>query len=449
MTFRPKVLLIAEAANPEWVSVPLIGYQLARALARQADVHVVTQQRNREALLRAGWQEGADFTSIDSEALARPIWALGEALRFGEGRGWTVLQAATAAAYPYFERLVWKRFGAQIRGGAFDIVHRVTPLSPTIASPLARRCARAGRPFVLGPLNGGVPWPRAFDAARRQEAEWLSYLRGAYRALPGRAATLRHSAAVIAGSHHTASEMRTARDRLFWLPENGIDPARFDLQTPLPEARAPGPLRACFVGRMTPFKGPDMLLEAAAPLLAEGRMTLDMVGDGPLLEGLRARAEALGLGAGLRFHGWLDHAAVAGVLGRADCLSFPSIREFGGGVVLEAMALGVAPLVVDYAGPGELVDEAVGFKIPLGPRPQIEADLRAALARLCDDPEAARRRGRAGRARVAQHFTWEAKARQVMQVYRWVLEGGPRPTLIDFDAPPGSAPAAPQPEAAG
>lgn len=424
---RPRVLAIAEAANPEWVSVPLVGWSLAHALRRVADVHVVTQIRNRDAFLRAGMVEGPDFTAIDSEALARPMWKLGSLLRGGEGKGWTTLQLIQTLTYPWFEHLVWRRFGPAIRRGDYDIVHRITPLSPTTPSPLAAKCARAGVPFVLGPLNGGVPWPRGFDSERRREREWLSYVRGAYRALPGRRRTLSHSAAILAGSLHTASEVPASlRARVIHLPENGIDPARFDRRA----APAPGALRACFIGRMVPYKGPDMLVEAAAPLLAAGRMTLDLVGDGPMLPALRAQVAAAGLGPAVTFHGWLDHRQVQDVAARNAVLAFPSIREFGGGVVLEAMALGLAPLVVDYAGPGELVDAETGFKVPLSDRAGIVAAFRAALSRLAQEPALAAAAGSRARERVDAAFTWARKADQVASVYDWVLGRGPKPRFF-------------------
>lgn len=414
---RPRVLVIAEAANPEWVSVPLVGWSLAAALREVADVHIVTQVRNREAILRAGLVEGRDFTAIDSEALARPLWKLADLLRMGQGKGWTMLQAIGAISYPYFEHLVWQRFGERIRGGAFDIVHRVTPLSPTVQSPIARRCRQAGVPFMLGPLNGGVPWPRGFDAERRREREWLSYVRGAYRLLPGRQATL-GAAAIVVGSRYTESELpAAARERAIYLPENGIDPERFSARA----SHAPGPLRGCFIGRMVPYKGPDMLLEAAAPLLRDGRMTLDMIGDGPMLDGLKAQAVAEGIATSVRFHGWLAHAEVQTVAAACTALTFPSIREFGGGVVLEAMALGLAPVIVDYAGPGELVTPGTGFKLPLGTRAAIVGDLRALLDRLAADPGAVAAAGDRAYNRVQALFTWQRKAAQVAEIYAWLL----------------------------
>ena len=415
---RPRVLVVAEAANPDWVSVPLIGWSLSQALRAVADTHLVTHIRNRDAILAAGLTEGADFTAIDNEALARPLWALGTRLRGGEGRGFTMLQAVSALSYPLFERLVWRRFGGEIARGDWDIVHRVTPLSPTQSGPLATKCAAHGVPFVLGPLNGGVPWPHAFDTERRAEREWLSYVRGAYRALPGRAATLRHARAILAGSGHTASEIPDRfSDKVIRLPENAVDPARFDAR----RDPSDGPLRACFIGRMVPYKGPDMALEAALPLLRSGAMTLDLIGDGPLLPALRARVAEAGVADAVTLHGWLPHASVQGVAARSSLLLFPSIREFGGGAVLEAMALGLAPLVVDYAGPAELLTPATGYTVPLTDRAGIVADLRQTLLRLAGDPADVAARGAAARAAVRADFTWDAKAKQIAQVYDWVL----------------------------
>ncbi len=425
---RPRVLAIAEAANPEWVSVPLVGWSLATALRAVAEVHIVTQVRNRDAFLRAGLVEGQDFTAIDSEALARPVWALSERLRMGEGKGWTMVQAFSALSYPWFEHLVWRRFGAGIRAGRWDIVHRITPLSPTISSSLAGRCAGAGVPFILGPLNGGVPWPKGFDAERRREREYLSYLRGVYKALPGRASTLRHASAILAGSRHTLEELPAwAQAKAVYLPENAIDPKRFSrLAAPATD----GPLRAGFVGRLVPYKGPDMLIEAAAPMLRDGRLVLDIVGDGPMIGDLRAQAEGLGVADRVTFHGWLAHGVVQDVLAACHLLAFPSVREFGGGVVLEAMALGVPPLIVDYAGPGELVAEGRGIKVPLGARASIVAGFAEALERAARDRAGLVAMGRAGRDWVRAQATWEAKARQVRAVYDAVLACAPLPVVF-------------------
>lgn len=101
----------------------------------------------------------------------------------------------------------------------------------------------------------------------------------------------------------------------------------------------------------------------------------------------------------------------------ADLLGFPSIREFGGGVVLEAMAMGIPPLIVDYAGPGELVDADTGFKVPNGTRAAIIRDLGQALDRILADPACLVETGRAAAARVARDFTWQSNARAIRAVY--------------------------------
>jgi glycosyltransferase involved in cell wall biosynthesis len=435
---RPRVLLVAEAANPEWVSVPLVGWSHARALARRVPAHLVTQVRNRAALLRAGLREGEDFTAIDSERLAAPVWRLASRLRGGQGQGWTTSTALASLVYPYFEHLVWRRFAADLGRGAFDVVHRITPLSPTAPSLLARRCARLGIPFVLGPLNGGVPWPAGFENVRRAEREWLSAVRGVYRLLPGYRATRAHASAILVGSIDTWRQMPARyRARCVYIPENGIDPERFRVMR---TRRCARPLRVAFVGRLVPYKGADMLLDAAAPLVRAGALAITLVGDGPARGALEAQVVRESLASGVSFAGWLEHDRVQQQLAEADVLGFPSIREFGGGVVLEAMAVGLVPLVVSYGGPAELVTPETGFSVELGSREAIVAALRRTLEHLVAHPDEIDRRSAPARERVRALFTWDAKAGQVLEVYRWVR--GERADRPDFGMPfPNDAPA--------
>lgn len=427
-----RVLVIAEAANPEWVSVPLVGWSLANALRHVVNVHLITQIRNRSAIERYGLIEGKDFTAIDSEKFAKPLWRIGTLLRGGVGKGWTTLTAINSITYYYFEWLVWQQFGRAIIEREYDIVHRITPLSPTTPSLIAKKCHQAGLSFVLGPLNGGVPWPREFDGARRKEKEWLSYVRGAYKLLPGYRSTLNSASALIVGSQHTLAQIPNKyHEKCIYLPENGIDSHRFSR---LAEPLHNGPLRACFVGRLVPYKGPDMLLEAAAPLVRENKLKLDIFGDGPLMPKLRMMLEEEKITDGVTLHGWIEHSALQDHMCRSQVFAFPSVREFGGGVVLEAMALGLVPLIVDYAGPAELVTQGTGFKVPLGRRVDIVTAFREQLETLVEQRTSLEIIGQAARKRVLDLFTWEVKARQVKEIYRWLcLTGYDKPKFFDMN----------------
>jgi glycosyltransferase involved in cell wall biosynthesis len=415
-----RVLLIAEAANPDMVSVPLVGWSHAEALSRMVQAHLVTQVRNRDAILRRGWREGVDFTAIDSERVAAPAHRISTRLP----GGWTTKMAVTALTYRYFEQLFWRRFGPELAAGRWNIVHRLTPLSPTVPSIIGRRLAKLGIPFVIGPLNGGVPWPKEFDSARRAEGEWLSYVRDAYKLLPGYRATRKHATAIICGSKATLEQMpQWCRHKCHYMPENAIDPARFSKRV---EGPVRLPLRVAFVGRLVPYKCPDLLLEAAAPLVRHGRVVLDIIGDGPLMLRLKEMVVGLGIERGTRLDGWVPHELLQDRLIQSDVFGFPSIREFGGGGVLEAMALGLCPVVVDYGGPGELVDEATGLRIPMATRSDLVVAMRDAIAALVARPESVRRLGEQARRAVMERFTWEAKARLVAKIYRETMGRGDR-----------------------
>jgi len=431
MDSRPiRVLVVAEAANPEWVSVPLVGWSHAHALSKIVDAHLCTQWRNKAAIERAGWQEGREFTSINTESSAAPLYRFTEWVRKATGLGWSFETALGSLGYYHFEYALTRRFGRRIDAGEFDVVHRITPLTPTAPSPfLASRCEKAKVPFVWGPINGGVPWPKEFQDVQHAEGEWLSKLRGAYKWLPGARQARVLSKALIAGSQSVWSELAGYHDHCVYVPENAVDPARFNLRA---KPYAGGPVRVAFVGRLVPYKGADMLIEATAPLVKAGKLIVEILGDGPEMPRLKAMVAERGLESGILLPGWVPHEALQGRLAEAQVFGFPSVREFGGGVVLEAMALGLVPVIVGYAGPDELVTPASGFRIPLASREGIIQAFRECLAGIVEKPGVLGALSDQARKRALSLFTWEAKAAQTKAIYEWVLGRRGKP---DFGMP--------------
>jgi len=69
------------------------------------------------------------------------------------------MMAFSSLAYYAFELEMWRRFEARIKAREFDLVHRITPLSPTSQSLIAKRLAKCGVPFMLGPSMAGCRGP--------------------------------------------------------------------------------------------------------------------------------------------------------------------------------------------------------------------------------------------------------------------------------------------------
>ena len=80
--------------------------------------------------------------------------------------------------------------------------------------------------------------------------------------------------------------------------------------------------------------------------------------------------------------GWVEQTETAAYYQQADVFCFPSVREFGGAVVLEAMACGLPCIVVNYGGIGEYVTTETGFKLDPVSRSQLVADMTASHPNL-------------------------------------------------------------------
>ncbi len=182
------------------------------------------------------------------------------------------------------------------------------------------------------------------------------------------------------------------------------------------------------VGRLVDKKGFDILV-AALPTLVADRPQVRLVigGGGPLEEPLRAQAQALGVGDRLVLTGPLAHPEVLALIGAADAVAMPSVRDDRGNVdglpivVLEAMAAGRPLVASDIAGiPLAVTNGETGLLVP-------ERDpgaLAAALGRVIDDRELASRLGSAARERVSAELTWPRIAARHDAIWRSLQRSG-------------------------
>src|SRR6266446_10788943 len=421
---RLRILLLAPDCSPETVCIPFVTYCHAAALAELHDVALVIGSPSEDPVRRAK----APFRTI--EVVRMPLierifaWSLRRIFKYNFDT-----QVLTAFGYPFsiaFEWRAWRQLKRRILAGEFDVVLRLLPMTPVLPSPFAFFLRKGPIPFVIGPLNGGLPWPPGFSQLENQK-EWVANLRNLYRYLPFARATYRHAAAIIAASSQTYSEFAEYSNKLFFVPEPGI--ARSLCSG---DSRSPGPgvkLELIFVGGLVHRKACDLALRAAAPLLRSDLARFTVVGNGPERNRLEQLTRSLGIEKAVLFCGWLSHAEVLKHLRSADVFVFPSLRDNGAGVVFEALGTGAIPVVADFGGPGDIVHPEVGYKVALTNESDVVAQMEKILTELAHNRDRLEQLRRQGMAYVRECLTWDAKAQAVSRILNWAVRRGPKPDL--------------------
>jgi glycosyltransferase involved in cell wall biosynthesis len=421
---RLRILVLAPDSSPEKVSIPYVTYSHAAALAQLHDVTLVVKSSVEDPVRRAK----APFHSI--EVVRMPwleriyAWSLRSIFKYN-----FTSQALTAFGYPFsvvFEWRAWRQLRRRIFAGEFDVVLRVAPMTAVLPSPFAFFLRKGPIPFVIGPINGGLPYVQGFSQASN-EKQWISSLRNLYRFLPFARSTYRNAAAIIAASSQTCAEFAVYRDKLFFVPEPGISHSQCSDNARNLE---PGDkLDLIFVGGLIPCKACDLALRAAARLLQRDLARFSILGDGPERDRLEQLARSLGIEKAVSFCGWVSHAEAVRRLRSADVLVFPSVRDFGAGVVFEALATGAVPVVADFGGPGDIVHPKVGYKVPLTNESEFVSQMETILTELVGNRELLNRLREQGMSYARECLTWDAKAERTTLVLNWVSGRGPKPDL--------------------
>ncbi|EHJ58162.1 glycosyltransferase [Novosphingobium pentaromativorans] len=201
----------------------------------------------------------------------------------------------------------------------------------------------------------------------------------------------------------------------------GINPAAIEGISPgRPEAET---VRFCMVGRMVAKKGHEVALQALALLRRrrpELAVSLVMVGEGPLLESLKAQARADALEDAAAFRGALNHASALAEIGQADAFVLPSRTAPDGDmegipvVLMEAMAMGKPVISTRHSGIPELVADGVNGLLADENDPAGIAD---AMERLAEDAGLRQRLGTSAREAVLAEFNEVTQGERLRRIY--------------------------------
>ena len=204
----------------------------------------------------------------------------------------------------------------------------------------------------------------------------------------------------------------------------GLDPHRIPDPDPVARQRAEAlwgdaRFRVLAIGRLTYYKGHDILIQAAAEL-PDSRILI--VGTGERRARLESLIESLGVGEQVRLPGFQPETDLNALLASCDVLCLPSLErtEAFGLVLLEAMRFGKPVVVSDIPGSGAgwVTREAGhGLLVPPGD----PALLAAALRELQQDSARRLSLGQAGANALRERFGIEPVAAAVVELYQRVL----------------------------
>jgi glycosyltransferase involved in cell wall biosynthesis len=142
-----------------------------------------------------------------------------------------------------------------------------------------------------------------------------------------------------------------------------------------------------------------------------------MAGGGQWERLLRKEVESRGLGDDVKLLGRVDYREMPRFYREADAFLFTSLQDTSGTVLLEAMASKLPVVALDHQGAADIVDDAWGIKVPVGERRAVVDAFADALQSFAADSELGRAMGEAGRRRVLERYSWQAKADLVADVY--------------------------------
>lgn len=388
----------------------VLGWNLLQQIARFHDVWAITHSEDRasiEEVLDKHPVNGLHFIYI-----GLPSW-LKHLLKF-QGGHQLYYYVWQIKAYLAARRLQ--------RSHGFDLFHHITYANDWMVNFIG---AFLPIPYIRGPGGGAHRTPKGLEQEYtlggrlwervRSWGQWLFrhdplFLKGQNRA---------HAILVCnRDSYEKISANWSHKVHLF--PVSGVDAK--ELSLPLLTKQKDRDFKVLTAGSLIRVKGFGLAIKAFSLLTDKyPNSRLTIAGEGPEEPRLRRLIHQSQIDDRVEFLGAVPRPELMSIMASSDALLFPSLRDGGGTVVVEAMSVGKPVVCLDISGPGLHVSESSGIKVTPSTPTETAQNLAAALERLYLDEDLRVSLGEAARERAREYYSWDRLGERLMEIYQSVF----------------------------
>lgn len=273
-------------------------------------------------------------------------------------------------------------------------------------------------PFIWGPVGGGDCEPKPFLKVLPLKQRIIQSMRYAMNAL-----SFLHPSIMLPASKAKVILARTLNSSNV-IPRCFQSKTKIILETAMEDSifehhhkqRIDNEIRMITTGRLLPNKNILTAVRALKYIPKEYNLSLTIVGSGYQKKVIETEAKQ---------NGWADRVHIIDEKTRQEVLElvedsdiflFPSLREGGSWSLMEAMAIGLPVICLDWAGMSIITDDNCAIRLSVTDPEQMPIDMATAIIKLSENPQLRKLMGEAGRKRIKEVFNWDAKGKFMEEV---------------------------------
>ncbi len=404
-----RVLIVGDNASNHFGGEAILPLHYFRLLNQMGiEAHLLTHERVKASLLKQ-----ADLPH-DKIHYVRDGWLFKALNKFSkllpDRVAWLLINSLMYLIHSIHQ---WGQIRRLVKASSINIIHQPIPVSPKLPSGVFG----FGVPVIIGPMNGGMHFPPAFEyLAASGELFAFKLLRklavGLKWLIPGK----RLASLLLVANARTKAQLSPAEQlKARVLPENGV----LTVLEHEKNVRDSETINCLFVGRLVDWKAVDILIEAFSRVSRQD-LTLTIVGQGAEAQRLKQLVEAKGL-SNVKFTGFVPFEYISAYYDQADIFVLPSVRECGGAVVLEAMARGLPVIATEWGGPVEYVSPDSGVLISPKSKEHLIEGFKTQIMYLAERPLLRQKMGQAGIESIKKDYLWHDKVNKMIHLYKELL----------------------------